>query len=88
MLHFGEQLFTAVCKTKYAYSLLGVGDKVEESSRWKCVVLVQIKEETLNLLTSEDQSIPFAVVIVLLYSQHQKAKRKFWKLGVGPPGHI
>ena len=39
MLSFGEQLFTAVFRTKYGHYLLDVDDK---SSRWKHVVLTEI----------------------------------------------
>ena len=44
MLHFWEQLFTVVCSGKHIHFLLGVGDKVWESSRWKDVVLIEIKD--------------------------------------------
>ena len=44
MIHFGEQLFTTECRFKDAHYLLG--DKVEESSRWKKVVLTEIKDVT------------------------------------------
>ena len=44
MLPFGEQLFTAVCSAKNAHNLLGAGDKVGESSRWKHVVFIKIQD--------------------------------------------
>ena len=36
-----------------------------------------------NLLNTEDQWVPSAVVMVLLYSQYEKVKRKILKPGKG-----
>ena len=57
VFHFGEQMFTMVCSAKHAPYLLGVGDKVKESSRWKRVVLIENKQKSWssNLLKTEDQ---------------------------------
>ena len=44
MLYFVKQLFTAVCSAKHAHNLLGVGDKVKESSKWKHVALIEIDD--------------------------------------------
>ena len=43
MLCFGELLSTAVCSAKHTRYLLHVSDKVEESSRWKHMVFVEIE---------------------------------------------
>ena len=42
------------------------------------------KTLTSNLLNIEDQWVSFAVVMVLLHREHQKVKRKFWKLDDWP----
>ena len=83
MLHFGEQLSSAVCRAKHAHYLLIAGDKPGESSRQKHRVLVEIedvssKEKTLNHRNAEDQQDLPTVLMVLLHNQHQKTKRKFW----------
>ncbi len=44
MLHFREQLFTAIFNAKHAFYLLGVGDNVKALSKWKYVVLIVIKD--------------------------------------------
>ena len=46
LLHLEEQLFIVVCYVKYAHYLLGVGDDVGESFRWKHVVLIEIEDTT------------------------------------------
>ena len=69
MLHFKEQLFPAVCNAKHTHYLMDVNDKVEYSSSWKI----------LNLLNRENYRVPSAVVTVLLDNEHQKLKRKFIK---------
>ena len=87
MLDAKEQLLTAVYSGIYALYMMGVDDKVTELSRWKQVILREIKEVTSKKLglqifwTLKINRVPFKVVIVLLHSQHQKAKRKFWKFG-------
>ena len=43
MLHFEEQLFTAVYSAKHTHYLLGVADKVEESFTRKHTILIEIK---------------------------------------------
>ena len=77
-----------VCCGKHAHDLLGVGDKVGGIAQMEACGSYwnpgHNKQETwiLNLLDTEDQWVPILVVMVfLLYSQHQKSKRKFWKLG-------
>ena len=44
------------CSAKHAHYLLGEGDKVGESSKWKHIVLIEIKEEASKKLckSSED----------------------------------
>ena len=45
-LDFGKQLFMVVLHSvRHAHYLLGVADKVEESSSWKHVVLIEIEDE-------------------------------------------
>ena len=70
-----------VCSFKHGYLLLGVGDKVWESYRWKYVFsfywyLESGKQETqtLNILNTEDQWVQFVVKMLLLYSLQEKAK--------------
>ena len=50
MLHFRVQLLTAICSAKQAHNLLGVGDKVGVTSRWKHVVLREIMDEVSKKL--------------------------------------
>ena len=86
--HFGELSFIVVCSAKHAHYLLSESDKVGESSRWKHVVLLEIEDVatlTSNFLNTENQGILSAVVMILLHSQYEKVKRKFWKLDVGLP---
>ena len=45
MLLFGEQLFPVMPRAKHGHFLLGVDDKDGESSRWKHMVLTEIKDE-------------------------------------------
>ena len=40
----GEKLVIAACNTKCVHYLLGMSDKVGEASRWKHMVLIEIKE--------------------------------------------
>ena len=59
MLHF-QELIKVVCCAKHAHNLLGVDDKIEESSRLKRSSYRNrgcCKQEicTLNLLNTEDQ---------------------------------
>ena len=44
VLHFREQLFTAVGCAKHVHCLLDVGGKFRESSRWKHVILIKIED--------------------------------------------
>ena len=59
---------------KHVHYLLGVGEKVWESSKKKPLILVKIcgKQETStsDVLSTDDQWVHSAVVIVLLHSQH------------------
>ena len=48
MLHYEEQLFTAVCSVKHGHFLLDVGDKVWESSSRKHMVLIDIKDVAIK----------------------------------------
>ena len=81
MFHSGEQLFIVISYAKHAHYLLD--EKVGKSSRWKYVVLINNQElwhiRSLTLLNTEDQWVLSAVAMMLLCSQHQKMKRKFWK---------
>ena len=44
MLHFKEPFITVVFSAKQPHYLLGVGDKVGVSSRWKHIVLIEIED--------------------------------------------
>ena len=44
VLHLREQLFPPAYSAKHAHCRLSVGDKVDESSRWKHLVLINIED--------------------------------------------
>ena len=48
MLRFREQLFTAVCSAKHAQLLDECQDKVEKSSRLKCVVFIETDDTCIG----------------------------------------
>ena len=44
ILHFWEQLFSVMFSAKYVHCLLGIADKVGESSKLKNMVLKEIED--------------------------------------------
>ena len=46
IFHFGEKTFTVICSAKHVHYLLGVGDKVGESSRQKHMDHIEIEAVT------------------------------------------
>ena len=82
MFHIGKQLFTVVCTTKNIYFLLGMDDRVGKLSRWKHVVLIEIKDaasKKLGCLSTEDQWVPSEVAMILL--QSISGEEKILKVG-------
>ena len=69
MLHFGDQLSTAVRREENAHNLLSVRDSVEKLYRWKHVVLIELEDvinKTFGLeifLNTEEQWVPSAIVM-------------------------
>ena len=77
ILHFGEQLFTAVCSAKHAHYLLGVGNKIGESSKWKNMVLIKIKDMASKKFWSKSLEHWRSISSIcscndILHNQHQK----------------
>ena len=73
MFHLGEQLFTVVHRGKHAHYLLGVGDKVRKSSRWRYSNLIQIICPQLYdfYMVSIKYSYPLLIILKQIYLTHR-----------------
>ena len=74
-LHFGEQLFAAVCNAKHTHDLLGAIDQVKGIVQMEGRSIYRIQgceleeKEILNRLNSKNQRVTLTILIVLIHYQ-------------------